>query len=472
MNLHDIYKNFFVASVSRLITAIVGLVIISFLTRYLGQAGYGAYETVLSYLFIFTVLADFGLHVVHVREISRHPKEEKFISSNIFTLRLISLFIVIVLALIIGKFLPYPKEVKDGIMVASIFVLFSSLSQILSGIFQKYNTFYFVSFADILTRLIQLGLVFYAIRFGYGFPAFIWILSLTAAMQFGVIFLISRRFIKFSLALDIEFTKKILKTSLPVALSLLFTAIYIRTDVLMLSLMKSQSEVGIFRLASKLLEAVVFFPALLVELTMPSFSHLALGAKELFSQIFKKTFNILLILAIPTVVFLIVLSRPIIFILGGNEFIDSALPLKILALVVGLVFLNNLGGKALIAADFQKTGMWIYISGAILNIGLNFLVIPKFGYLGAAFTTLMTEILVTTAMFYVLYVKIGFSPEIKKTFKLIIAGLAMSLVAYYFDGQNILAPLVLGSIAYFSLIYLLGCISKEELREILKPQRV
>lgn len=416
MNFSSIYKNFFIASISRFITALIGLVIIGFLTRHLGQAGYGAYETALSYLFIFTILADFGLHIIHVREISRHPEKEEFISGNIFTLRFILLVLVVILAVIIGFFLPYPQETKTGILIATIFVLFSSLSQILAGIFQKYHTFYLVSFSDIISRLIQLGLVFWAINLGLGFLAFIWILSITSGLQFGIIFFLSRRFIKFPLTLDFSYAKDILRISLPVAASILFTAIYIRTDALMLSLMKPQADVGIYRLAAKILETIVFFPALLVELTMPSFSHLALNSKDLFRQIFRRTFNILFLMAIPTVIILFFFAKPIILILGGEAFIPSVLPLKIMALVIGMVFLNNLGGKALIALELQKAGMWIYVSGAVLNIFSNLLVIPKFSYIGASFTTLMTEILVTIMMFSVLYKKTGFSPDIKRIF--------------------------------------------------------
>lgn len=417
MNLHGIYKNFFIASISRIVTAVIGLIIIGFLTRHLGQAGFGAYETVLSYLFIFTVLADFGLHVIHVREISRHPDNEKFISGNIFTLRLISLVLVMVFALSISFFMPYSKEIKNGVLIASIFVLFSSLSQILGGIFQKYEAFYFVSFSDVLTRLIQLSLVFYSVRAGLELLSFVWILSLTAGIQFAIVFFLSRRFIRFSLAFDPDYVKKILKTSLPVALSILFTAIYIRTDALMLSLMKPISDVGTYRLAAKVVETIVFFPALLVELTMPSFSNSAFRPGGLFSQIFKKIFNVLLVMAVLVVVSLIIFAEPVVLALGGQAFAASARPLRILALVVGMVFLNNLGGKALIALNLQRAGMWIYLSGAVLNIFTNLLVIPRHSYIGASYTTLMTETLVTAMMFLVLYKKTGFSPDIKNVFK-------------------------------------------------------
>lgn len=405
MDFKAIYKNFFAASVSRLITALIGLVVISFLTRHLGQTGYGAYETILSYLFIFTILADFGLHFIHVREISRYPEKEEFISGNIFTLRLISLGLVVLLAMVLSLFLPYSPEIKSGVIIASFFVIFSSLSQILSGIFQKYDTFYLVSFSDVLTRLIQLGLVFYGVKLGLGLLDFIWILSLTAALQFVLIFYFSRRFVRFKLGLDFSYAKIILKNSLPIALSILFTAIYIRTDAIMLSFMKPISDVGVYRLAAKVIEAIIFFPALLVELTMPSFSRFAFNKGEDFNKAFKKTFKILLLMAIPVVAGLIIFAGPIVLILGGKSFTDSVLPLKILAVVVGMVFLNNLGGKALIALELQKFGMWIYLSGAVLNILANLWAIPRYSYLGASFTTLITEILVTVALFSVLYRK-------------------------------------------------------------------
>ena len=107
----------------------------------------------------------------------------------------------------------------------------------------------------------------------------------------------------------------------------------------------------------------------------------------------------------PVVIGLFLFSGPIVRILGGEDFLSSALPLRILSFVVGLVFLNNLSGKALIALDLQKAGMKIYIFGAILNILLNLLVIPRYSYIGASVTTLITEVLVTIMMFAVLYQK-------------------------------------------------------------------
>lgn len=403
MNFSKLYQNFFIAAFSRLLTAVIGLVIIGVLTRELGQTGYGAYETVLSYLFIFTVLADFGLHVVHVREISRHGDEEKFISGNIFSLRLVLVVLTVLLAALVSLFLPYPSEVKNGMIIASAFVVFSSLSQILAGIFQKHDNFYLVSASDLVSRLVQMFLVLWAAQNNYGMLYFLGILSLSAGLQFGMILSLSRRLVDFPLGIDWSYAKKILKSSWPVALSILFTAIYIRTDALMLSLMKGPADVGIYRLPAKLLETLVFFPALLVELAMPSFSYLAFKAKEQFLAAYRKIFNALLVIAVPTVVLLYFFAERVVVILGGSEFAASAAPLRILSLVIGLVFLNNLNGKVLITLDLQKKGVVVYLFGAALNIVLNLIFIPRYSYMGAAWTTLVTEVVVTSWMFGILF---------------------------------------------------------------------
>ena len=86
-----------------------------------------------------------------------------------------------------------------------------------------------------------------------------------------------------------------------------------------------------------------------------------------------------------------------------SEFAASAGPLRILSLVIGLVFLNNLNGKVLITLDLQKKGVIVYLSGAVLNIVLNFIFIPKYSYIGASLTTLVTEVIVTVWMFGILF---------------------------------------------------------------------
>jgi O-antigen/teichoic acid export membrane protein len=104
-----IYTNTLAQIGSKLITAAISIVMIKLITNYLDIAGYGLYSKIYNYLSIFAVIADLGLYTITVREISAHSQDEKkvqSIASNVLTLRTLSGIGIIILALILGAFLP------------------------------------------------------------------------------------------------------------------------------------------------------------------------------------------------------------------------------------------------------------------------------------------------------------------------------------------------------------------------------
>lgn len=458
--------NMAIIAVSRVVTAVLGLVVIGVMSRYLGPAGYGQYTTIFSYLLIFLIFADFGLHTIHVREISRPQSDEKFISSNIFTIRLFLIIFFSFTAFLIIQLLPYENIIKTGTTIGSIFLIFSSLNQILAGVYQKYLRFYIVSLSDIAAKVTQLIVVLLAAKLNLGFFYFIWAVAISAGIQFLLIFILARRFVKISLAFNFGFWKKILITSFPIAASLVFTMIYFRIDTIMLSLLKSQTEVGIYGIAVKVLEVVIFLPAMYMGLVMPSLSRFAVSSRDLFLKIYRRTFNILNIFGALTILLIFILAPQIVQIIGGPEFSASTTPLRLIALAIGLIFLGNLGGQSLVALDLQKYGMWIYLLGAILNIAGNIIFIPRFSYNAAAATTVGTEIIVTFLMFYLIKTKTGNTLEFKILFKSILSGLVAFLLIYPLRNLNFILVGFLATIFYLSILYILKGITAKDIKDL------
>ncbi|MBI2627039.1 MAG: flippase [Parcubacteria group bacterium] len=473
MRLERISFNVLFAIFSRVITGGIGLFVIAVMSRSLGQAGYGNYSTILSYMLIFSVVGDLGLYTLLVREISRNDKEESYIASNFFTLRLITIAVTAILAILISEFLtPYPRLVKDGLIVGTIFLVFSSLTQVLSGIYQKYLRFYLISFADILSSLVQLAIILFVASKGRDLLPYVWAASIASLVQFSIVFINVQKLVPISLHISFSFWRKILKDSLPVAVSLVFTVIYFRIDTIMLSLIKTPNEVGIYSIAAKVLEVIIFLPALYMGLVMPVLSKEAVSNVTNFRRIFKKTFDILAAFSVPTVVFLAILSAKIVVIVGGSTFLASYQPLFILAFAVGLIFFGNLVGRAAVALDLQKRSMWIYLGGAILNIILNLLLIPSFSFNGAAFATLMTELFITLALFRLVSVNSGAKIDYFRFFKFLFLGLAMALVIYPLRNQFILIPVFVGSLVYFGGVYAFKIFSREDLISLIKEGRL
>ncbi|MDP3954143.1 MAG: flippase [bacterium] len=464
--MQSISANFSIAAFSRLILGGISLVIVVFTTRYLGPEGYGDYSAILAYLFLFVTLADLGLYTVLTREISKTGADEERIVGNIFTLRLAIILGAAILANLITFFLPYSQTVRLGILIASVFMVLSSLGQVLMGIFQKNLKIYWVSISDLVARLIQLGLVLTLVFIKAGFLYFILAVSISEIVHFCCIFIFANRLTRIRIIFDKKYWTDIIKTALPIGISLVFVLIYFKLDTFLLSIMKPSRDVGIYSAAYKIMEFGIFFPAAYLGLVMPVLSKHAVTNPGEFKRVFQNTFNKLAIFGWPVTFFAIVASGQMIALLGGGGFSASAEVLQILSLAMFIIFFGNLGGHSLVALNLQKKGMWLYMAGMVINLIGNLVLIPKYTYIAAAWTTVGTEVLVTVLMFVVIAKSINAKPEFSIFFKAFAAALLMAYIVFLLKDTNLLL-LLLASFIYWPILYAFGGLSKKDIRDLL-----
>src|SRR3989344_942339 len=154
--MHRILHNFSIATIGRVATNLLGLIIVGIMTSVLGPESFGDYQTIFAYLFLFTIVADMGLYTLLVRDISREGSDERRITGLLFTLRLCLVLGVAIIGSILAWWLPYTELVRRGVVLASFSMIFSSLVLVLMGIFQKHLKLFWVTFADLATRIVQL----------------------------------------------------------------------------------------------------------------------------------------------------------------------------------------------------------------------------------------------------------------------------------------------------------------------------
>jgi O-antigen/teichoic acid export membrane protein len=460
---------------ARIIAVALSLFSLGIIARYLGKEGFGDYSLILSFLYVFNILADLGLYSLMTREISRPGADERKIASNIFTLRIVALFVFLALAISLVWLFPYTERVKLGVVIASFGYLFLSASQVLMGIFQKYLKIDRAGLADIVGRLVQLGLVIIFVYFKLGLFWLLVSLNISCIVNFFLNWIFAKKCVRFGLAFDFSFWKTIIKEALPIAASIVLTLVYFKFDTIFLSIrainrssLNPMADVGVYNIAYKILEGLIFFPSMFVGLIMPILSRFAVSDKEQFKRVFQKTFDVLIIFIVPVVIGLLVLSMPIVVLIGGRDFADSASVLKVLSIAVGLIFFGNLFGSSIIALNKQKIGAYIYLSGMIFNIITNLIFIPKYSYFGAAWTTVTTELLVTILMFWLIYRNIKYFPSFNVAMKSFFAGLIMFLFLYFLNGQNLFLLVGGGAIIYFAFLYLIKGITKEEVNLLIK----
>lgn len=447
-------------------TVVLSLFSIRLITGYLGQDGFGRYATVLAFFAFFSAVADLGLGSVTAREISREGADEQYILGNVVSLRLFSSVGLFVLSPLIIFFFGYPIEVKIGIFIAAGAVVFSSLSLVLNGIFQKNLAMDKVAMTELLGKLIQVSLVALIVKEGWGFLAITATIFIALGFNVLIVFFWSRRYSSFRLRFDTAYWKQFLRESFPMGVTALITFAYFKTDTILLSVMQTSADVGIYNVAYKIIENLTFFPAMLAGLILPLLSRFIYTDRKRFESIADNTFKVFLVLVVPLVVGAWFLAPDIVRIISGDGFLESVPVLRVLIFSLGFIFFGHYFNMLLIVGNKQKKLMQTLIFAAFFNIGMNVFLIERFSYLGAAFASVLTEMLVVilTATLTVRYIR--YVPTLSFAGKVFISGGLMGSALFFLEPYSFLISGVVGVGVYLLFLWMTHAVSAKEVANL------
>ncbi|MCX6746058.1 MAG: flippase [Candidatus Parcubacteria bacterium] len=453
----------------KIIGTILGVLTVAIMTRYLGKIGFGEYSTITAYLQIFGILIDMGLSLIIIRLLADTEFENQKVINNVFTLRFFSSLVFLGLAPLIIIFLPYPLLIKIGVAIADLSFFFSSLNKILISLFQKELKMLNVTVAEIGGRLVLFVFVFIFALYDFGLLAIILAVVLGSLTNFLMNYSSAKKFVKISFAFDWPVWHKILKFTWPVAISIAFNLVYFKADTIILSLVRSQSEVGLYSAPYRILEILTNFIYLFMGLLFPVLTF-AWQQKNLdrFRGMIQKTLDILLIITIPMIFGTLFVAKRLMLLIAGPEFAESGLILQILIFATAFIFINSLFGYLIVVIDKQKKIVGAYVFVAIFSLLGYILTIPKYGYFGAAAFTIISEALIFIFNFIIVTKTIKFMPSFSILYKAIAASLIMSLFLYVSRNLNVIGLFFLSSLIYLLALYLFKGLPKELILEMLK----
>ncbi len=390
----QIFSNTLIQTIAKVVSIFVGIGSAMILTRYLGPAGYGEYNTVIVFVFIFSIISDLGVYQILLRELSQKEDEREKILGNIYFWRIISSFSIFFLAAIIGFCFPYGQIVKYAIVIEAARSFVYAIRTFYVTDFKLKLRMDIASYGEILNRISFILLLFVVFYYNLNFVTiFIFIFLATVIDYLWVAFYFRKISDKIKPRFDSQYLKLFLKESLPVGVSVFLGMLHFKGDTLLLSILKSPEDVGIYSVGYRILENVVMLPGLFLAIIFPKLSQLAINRKKDLAIFFNKTVKILIIAVLPISLFLIVLAPWIVTLIAGPEYSAAIWITRILSLAVIAIFLSAPYIQLLIAARKQNILAWISLVTVIVNLGLNLIFIPKYSYQGAAVITLLTEIL-------------------------------------------------------------------------------
>lgn len=444
-------------------TVVLSLFSIRLITGYLGQDGFGQYSTMLAFFAFFSALADLGLNSVTAREISRENADEKNILNKVFSLRLTSSFAVFLLSPLLLIFFNYSHDLKIGILIAAGAVIFSTTSLLLNGVFQKRLVMDKVALVEFVGKLFQVGLIVFIVKNNWGFLAVAGAFFMALAFNATGVFLLSRRYVKFYPHFDFGYWKNFLRESLPMGATAIITFMYFKLDTIILSVLQPSAHVGIYNVAYKIIENLIFFPAMLAGLILPILSRFIFTNREQFKDIADKTFIVFLLIIAPIIVGTFFLAPDIINIVSGGGFPESVHVLRILIFALGFIFFGHFFTMLLVVGNAQKKLMQMLLIAAAFNIVLNMIFITRYSYIGAAYASLATETFVAAVTAFLVRKHIRYSPSFKHIEKIFLSSIMMGAALLILEPYNFFVAGVAGVAAYLLFLWLTKAVTTEEI---------
>jgi O-antigen/teichoic acid export membrane protein len=389
---------------------VVSLFVGIYVARYLGPEGFGLLSYTLSFVWLFSSLASFGLDDILVRELVQSPEKRNNLLGTVFWLKVCG---TVVMGTAIALVLQLKAEEQQTYwMIALItFGFLFQATNVVDFYFQSQVQSKFAvraqAFQLLITSLFKIYLVWNQAELIW----FAFALMLDQAVV-AVLFLIMYRW-KIEWFPFFSFTwtqaKKLMRDAWPLIFAGMVVSVYMKIDQVMLKEMLNTKAVGVYAAAVKLCEAWYFVPTAVIASLFPAVIEARKKSEPLYEERVQKLYDLMVwgsvAVALPTTL----LADWIILILYGADFQEAAVVLRIYIWAGVFVSLGVASSKWLVAENLQRYSFYITALGAVLNISCNFWLIPIYGIKGAVFATLISY-------FIVAYVSLGFFKKTRGNF--------------------------------------------------------
>lgn len=466
---NKIASNTLVQIIGRVFISALSLVSIKLITNYLGAEGTGFYNTIITYCSFAIVIADFGLFSVAVREVSKDPSQKRKLLSNIFAIRFISAIVITLLAIFIGFSTNYSNEIKYGILVASLFPVFNLTGSVYDMLFQYKLEMQKVVLAELISKIITVIFMFVIISSHLGYYAIVSSVSLAAVLNFSIKLYLSKKELPFQIKFDRDIINPIIKMALPLGAVFIVNNIYFKIDTLILFFYKGAVDVGIYAVSYRVLETTLFAGSFLSSSLKPLLSVSVEKDKEKAERALSQAIIFLLFMASMITVICVTFPKEIILFLSNKEFLGGAKSLVILGFASVFIYVGGIFGEILIAKDMRKTLVKTSVFILLFNILLNIILIPRYSYIGAAWTTLISEIVLITISYIITSRVIKVRMDVMQIFKLLIIALASSLLGFFIKktGVYFLVNILMISLFFIFCSYIFNAIPKSKVDDFL-----
>lgn len=390
---NSIGKNAVLNATKSALSVLFPLITYPYALRILGATNIGKVSYVSSIVSYFAIVASLGVATYGVREGAKLKKDgsalENFVG-QVFTINIISTLITYAVLTIFSIVVFHESEYRLLLVILSLSIMLTTLG--VDWINTIFEDFFFITIRSIIVHITSMILLFVLVKKSEDYYIYAGLQILPTAIVCVSNWCYCKKYVRIRLCRYTN-AKVHMKPLLIMLAGSITISLYVNSDVTMLGIFTDDYNVGLYTASTKIYSVIKNILSAIYAVTVPSLSVCA-GNREWnkFKDLYSNIFGGISIILLPAVTGMLLLSNEIMLVMGGSEYVSAVTSLQILSVALIFAIYGGLVTACLnITLGREKDNLIATVYSALINIGLNFIFIPKFGINGAAFTTLIAE---------------------------------------------------------------------------------
>lgn len=397
-----VFTNAAIIGVREISLTLLAVFVVGFMARMLGPKDYGTFSLAFAFPELFLVIGSMGLRPLTIREVSRKRGESGPYLQKMLPLRLILVAAMSVVSVAVSLAFGYDDKVLWAIAIAVVCAFFDQLSKIVTDLFQAIEEVWRISVRDLVVKLLISVLTILVLLpfFGGGLYWVCAIYTLGALVGFSInLWMLEKRFqLGASYTFDLSFVKKQLKSGVPYILMGFASVLILRADIVILSKLKGMESVGEYNAALTIVRRLFVLPDVIATVAFPAIADLFISNPGEAKTVCGRTSAMIAGTVLPLAVGGFMLAEPITLLIFGNQYRDSVAVFKVLLISLPIMAYATFFSYILGAINQEVYAARAMIFMAVLNVLLNFLLIPSYGPAGSAAASLIAHVLGLAAL--------------------------------------------------------------------------
>jgi O-antigen/teichoic acid export membrane protein len=384
---------------SRLLNLALGVVVTALVVRTLGDAGYGEWSTLLVTVQIATYFMEFGLSSVAVREAAARPEEEgDWVGALVAVQLLLSIPVVLAgVAIVVGL-----SGGETEMLVAGFLLLLGIPLSVGSSLDVVYSLRManWVPMVVLTINSVVWGAAVAVIHFtGGGLVELAIAMTATTLLTATIQTIAALRVAPFDVRPSRRAMKRLLSVGVPVGISGMLIVLYGRIDQILVFQIAGHDDAGYYGAVYQTLERAQVIPISVMATLAPVIASAWPLRRERMLTVVRLCVEFMSIGSLGALAFAIVAAEPVVTLLFGQEFAPAAPALPVLGGAFVFICFGYLTGNLMLVVGLTRQMMIVGLVALVANVGANLVVIPAHGFLGAAWVTFATEVVVVTIGF-------------------------------------------------------------------------